>query len=100
VPKMTDAGENHCHLAFIGSCDHLFVAHGSARLNGAGRTGISGGDKAVRKWEKRVAVNSATLEGEPSFLCLPDGNSRRINPRHLACSNSKGAVRRRVNDRI
>src|SRR5207253_10882028 len=27
VPKMTDAGENHCHLAFVGSGDNLFVAH-------------------------------------------------------------------------
>jgi hypothetical protein len=27
VSKMADAGENHRHLALIGSCDYFFVAH-------------------------------------------------------------------------
>ena len=27
VPEMSHPGENHRHLALIGSCDYLFVTH-------------------------------------------------------------------------
>jgi hypothetical protein len=44
VPEVTDTGEDHCHLAFVGSGDRFFVADRTARLNRGGRSGFGGGD--------------------------------------------------------
>src|SRR5213080_4900668 len=100
VSKMTDSGENHRHLALIGSRNHFFIAHLSARLNSAGGTGIGGGNETMREWKKCIAGDSAAFEREPCFLRFPNRNPRRIDPRHLARPDCKSAVSRRVNDRI
>src|SRR6478609_8368879 len=100
MPKMTDAGKDHRHLAFIGGSDYFFIAHRTARLNRAAGTGIGRGKKPIRKWEKRVTSQRAALKREPRFLRFPDCNPRRIDARHLSGANSQSAIRPGVNDSI
>ena len=61
MPEMTDAGEDHGHLAFIGCGDHLFVPNGAAGLDRAGGARIGRGDQAVGEGKKCIACHGAAF---------------------------------------
>ena len=100
MPKMADTSEDHRHLALVGSGDHFFIANRSARLNGAGRAGVSGRDESIRKREKGITGDGAAFEGEPGCFRFPNRNPRCINPRHLPGANTERAISAGINDRI
>ena len=62
VPEMADAGEDHRHITLVSRGDYFGIPNRSARLNGTGRAGISGGEEAVRKWKERITGNCAALQ--------------------------------------
>src|SRR5204863_535147 len=75
VPKVSNSGEYHRHLAFVSGSNHFFVANRAARLNRAGRASFGSGDEAVRERKKSVACDRAALERKPSFVRFPNRNS-------------------------
>jgi len=100
MPKMTDAGKDHRHIALIGGGDYFFIAHRTARLNCTAGTGISRCKKPIRKWEKCITGEGAVLEGKARFLRFPDCDPRRIDARHLPGADGQSAIRPGVNDGI
>ena len=53
VPEMTDAGEDHRDLAFVGGGNDFLVADRAARLNRGGRARFGRRDQAIRERERR-----------------------------------------------
>jgi hypothetical protein len=51
---MSDAGERHGHIVFVGRFDNFVVAHGATRLNHHGRSPFNGLKKTVGKGEERI----------------------------------------------
>ena|SRR5436190_19514371 len=62
VPKVSDSCESHRHIALIGGRDHFRIAERAAGLNGRRCARVGGRDQAVRKREKSIAANDASLE--------------------------------------
>src|SRR5438105_3912992 len=44
MAEVPDAGKDHRHFAFVGSCDHFLVPDRAARLNRTSGAGVGGRD--------------------------------------------------------
>lgn len=54
MPEMADAGQHHGKTRFIGSVNHLLIAHGAARLNNGRGPGLGGHQQTVSEREEGV----------------------------------------------
>jgi hypothetical protein len=54
MPEMTHAGQHDGEAARVRSGDDLLVAHGTARVDDGGYTGIGGNQQRVRERKERV----------------------------------------------
>ncbi len=100
VAEVAVAGEDHGHSAFVCGGDDFFVANGAAWLDGAGCSGIGGGEEAVGEREEGIASDGASFEGEACVSGFPDGHAGCIDPGHLAGADAEGAVWAGVDDGI
>jgi hypothetical protein len=100
MPEVPLAGEDHGHAALVRGGDDLGVAHAAARLDRGGRARIRRGEQAVGEGEERIRSDHAAHEGELGLAGLPDGDSRGVDPRHLARADAQRAVGRGVDDGV
>src|SRR5665213_4211516 len=92
MPKMANARKGHCHILLIGGRDNLGIIDRYPRLNGGAGPGLGGGDQPVRKREKCVAANRASLQGQSRLLRFPDGDLARVHPAHLSSAHAQSSI--------
>ena len=92
MAEVAEAGKDHRHIALVGGGDDFGVAHGAARLNGAGRARVGRGDQSIGKWEKCVARDGAAVKREARLVRFPNCDARSINARHLAGADAESAI--------
>src|SRR4051812_7697041 len=78
MAKVSSAGEDHGHAAFVGGGDDVGIADGAARLDGRCRAGFGGGNETIGEGEEGVAANYAAVEGEGGFGGFPNGDTAGI----------------------
>ena len=71
MPEMTNSGEHHRHSMLVGSCDHFFVPHGTARLDHGRDAGPARGVDAVAEWEEGVGGHHCAFDRKACIFGFP-----------------------------
>src|ERR1700712_302553 len=97
---MPHAGKDHRDACFIGRRDHFVVPHRAARLNHRSDTHLGCVVDAVAEREECIRGHDRALHLQARMLGLDGGDAGRIDPAHLAGTDTDGLAVFRIDDGV
>ena len=87
MSEVPPACEDDCHAVLIGGLNHVFVSHGTPRLDYRDYTSIAELIDTITEWKEAVRCNDSAIGPLP---CLGECPPRRSDPGLIAGTDTNG----------